>query len=192
METFDHFKKQDPSPEDSSAPETEYRPSGPNVLEIAKLISSGDEAVLKDVSVCTEDPVGWFTAHQDRYRERCILSSDDPELIQWLGLVDILEEHGWVCERDWEDELEDFSYFLQNLHGFQKLGLELDPDWLDEDEDVSAWCGVLTGKWEGVCVAAIDIDSDSYVLFLTSAAQLADLQRLAGEIGHRIDAAERM
>ena len=90
------------------------------------------------------------------------------------------------------DELEDFSYFVQNLHGFQKLGLELNPDWLDEDEDISAWCGVLTEKWEGVCAAAIDIDSDSYVLFPTAAAQLADLQRLAGEIGHRIDAAERM
>ena len=192
MGIFDRFKKQDPAPETSSAPETECKPFGPNVLEIAKLISSGDEAVLKDVTACTEDPANWFAAHQDRYAERCILSPDDPEAIQWLGLVDILEEHGWVCERDWKDELEDFSYFVQNLHGFQKLGLSLDPDWLDEDEDIPAWCGVLTEKWEGACVAAIDIDSDSYVLFLTSAAHFADLQRLAGEIGHRIDAAERM
>ena len=192
MGNFGSFHEQNPSPEVSSAPETECRPFGPNVLEIAKLISSRDEAVLKNVTACTEDPANWFAAHQDRYAERCILSPDDPEAIQWLGLVDILEEHGWVCERDWQDELEDFSYFVQNLHGFQKLGLELDPDWLDEDEDISAWCGVLTEKWEGVCVAAIDIDSDSYVLFPTSTAQLADLQRLAGEISHRIDAAERM
>ena len=192
MGIFDRMKEQEPAPEDLPAPAAEGKPFGPNVLEIAKLISSGDEAVLKDVSACTEDPAGWFTVHQDRYRERCILSPDDLELVQWLGLVDILEEHGWVCERDWKDELEDFSYFVQNLHGFQQLGLELDPDWLDEDEDISAWCGVLTEKWEGVCVAAIDIDSDSYVLFPTSTAQLADLQRLAGEIGQRIDAAERM
>ena len=192
MGIFDHFKKQAPAPEVPSAPEAKCKPFGPNVLEIAKLISSGDKAVLKDVSACTEDPIGWFTAHQDRYGERCILSSDDPELIQWLGLVDILEEHGWVCERDWKDELEDFSYFVQNLHGFQKLGLELDADWLDEDEDIPAWCGVLTEKWEGVCVAAIDIDSDSYVLFPVASLQLAQLQKLAEEIGHCIDAVERM
>ena len=186
MGNFGSFHEQNPSPE------TECKPFGPNVLEIAKLISSGDEAVLKDITACTEDPADWFTSHQDRYRERCILSSDDPELIQWLGLVDILEEHGWVCERDWKDELEDFSYFVQNLHGFQKLGLELDADWLDEDEDIPAWCGVLTEKWEGVCVAAIDIDSDSYVLFPVASLQLAQLQKLAEEIGHCIDAVERM
>ena len=194
MGFFDRFKKQNQAPEAPPVPEVEPRPFGANVVEIAKLISSGDKAVLKDVSACTEDPIGWFTAHQDRYGERCILSSDDPELIQWLGLVDILEEHGWVCERDWKDELEDFSYFVQNLHGFQKLGLELDPDWLDEDEDISAWCGVLTEKWavQGVRIAAIGIDSDSYVLFPATAPQFDELQRLAGEIDQCIDAAERM
>ncbi len=189
MGFFDHFKKNEAAPEPL---EPSVKSIGPTVAEIARIISSGDETVLRDITACTENPASWFTAHQDRYRERSVLSPNDPEAIQWLGLVDILEEHGWVCERDWKDELEDFSYFLQNLHGFQKLGLELDPDWLDEDEDISAWCGALTEQWEGVCVAAIDIDSDSYVLFPTSTAQLADLQRLAGEIGHRIDAAERM
>ena len=189
MGFFDHFKKNEAAPEPL---EPSVKSIGPTVVELARVISSGDEAVLRDITACTEAPADWFTSHQDRYRERCILSSDNLELIQWLGLVDILEEHGWVCERDWQDELEDFSYFVQNLHGFQKLGLSLDPDWLDEDEDIPAWCGVLTEKWEGVCVAAIDIDSDSYVLFPTSTAQLADLQRLAGEISHRIDAAERM
>ena len=192
MGIFDRFKKQDPAPETSSAPETECKPFGPNVLEIAKLISSGDEAVMADITACTGDPAAWFQTHEDRYRERGVTSADDLELVQWLGLVDILEEHGWVCERDWKDELEDFSYFVQNLHGFQKLGLELDPDWLDEDEDIPAWCGVLTEKWEGVCVAAIDIDSDSYVLFPATAPQFAQLQKLAGEIGHCIDAVERM
>ena len=192
MGFFDRFKKQNQAPEAPPVPEVEPRPFGANVVEIAKLISSGDEAVMTDIAACTGEPSAWFEAHQDRYEARGVNSAEDANLVQWLGLVDILEEHGWVCERDWKDELEDFSYFVQNLHGFQQLGLELDPDWLDEDEDISAWCGVLTEKWEGVCVAAIDIDSDSYVLFPTSTAQLADLQRLAGEIGHRIDAAERM
>ncbi len=186
MGFFDHFKKIEATPEPL---EPSVKSIGPTVVELARVISSGDEAVLRDITACTEDPAGWFTSHQDRYRERCILSSDDPELIQWLGLVDILEEYGWVCERDWKDELEDFSYFVQNLHGFQKLGLELNPDWLDEDEDISAWCDVLTEKWaaQGVRIATIGIDSDSYVLFPAAVPQFDELQRLAGEIGQCID-----
>ena len=192
MGLFGIFRaKETPPPE---PPKPEAKDLGPVLMEIARIISSGDEAVLRDITACTEDPASWFTAHQNRYEERGVDSVGDLDLVQWLGLVDILEEHGWVCERDWKDELEDFSYFLQNLHGFQKLGLELDPDWLDEDEDISAWCGVLTEKWavQGVRIAAIGIDSDSYVLFPATAPQFAQLQKLAGEIGHCIDAVERM
>ena len=186
MGLFGIFRaKETPPPE---PPKQEPKDLGPALLEIARIISSGDEAVLRDITACTEDPASWFTAHQNRYEERCILSPDNPELIQWLGLVDILEEHGWVCERDWKDELEDFSYFVQNLRGFQKLGLELDQDWLDEDEDISAWCGVLAEQWsaQGVRMAVIGIGSDSYVLFPASVGQLTALQTLAKEIGQYI------
>ena len=91
MGFFDHFKKNEATPEPL---EPSVKSIGPTVVELARVISSGDEAVLRDITACTEDPADWFTSHQDRYRERCILSSDDPELIQWLGLVDILEERG--------------------------------------------------------------------------------------------------
>ena len=188
MENFEQSKDGTPP-----ALASQEKKTGKSALvEIAALISGEESAVLQSVTSCAENPQGWFESHREQYSQRCVMSSEDTDLVQWLGLVDILEEHGWVCERDWKDELEDFSYFVQNLRSFSALNLELDPDWFDEDEDIPAWCGVLTEKWEGACVAAIDIDSDSYVLFLTSAAHFADLQRLAGEIGHRIDAAERM
>lgn len=188
MGIFDRFKKE------ATASKQGAEPHEPALAGIARVISDGDETVLGGVAACMERPAGWFAEHQDRYQERGVDSAEDADLVQWLGLVDILEEHGWVCERDWKDELEDFSYFVQNLHGFQQLGLELDPDWLDEDEDIPTWCGILTEKWsaQGVRMAAIDIDSDSYVLFPTTAPQLAQLQKLAEEIGHHIVAVERM
>ena len=188
MGFFDRFKKQNQAPEAPPVPEVEPRPFGANVVEIAKLISSGDEAVMTDIAACTGEPSAWFEAHQDRYEARGVNSAEDANLVQWLGLVDILEEHGWVCELDWKDELEDFSYFVQNLRGFQKLGLELDQDWLDEDEDISAWCGVLAEQWsaQGVRMAVIGIGSDSYVLFPASVGQLTALQTLAKEIGQYI------
>ena len=161
MGIFDRMKEQEPAPEDLPAPAAERKPFGPGAVEIAKLISSGDEAVMADITACTGDPAAWFQTHEDRYMERGVTSAD---------------------------ELEDFSYFVQNLHGFQALGLKLDPDWLDEDGDISEWCGVLTEQWsaQGVRMAAIDIDSDSYVLFPASAGQLAALQTLAEEIGQDI------
>ena len=122
MGLFGMFRaKETPPPQ---PPKTEPKPLGPVLEEIARIISGGEEAVLQDAASCARDPKGWFAAHQERYEERGVDAPDDLGLVQWLGLVDILEDRGWVCERDWKDELEDFSYFLQNLHGFQKLGLE--------------------------------------------------------------------
>ena len=172
----------------SEPPKKEPSPFAPALIEIARIISGGDEEVLQDVTSCAQDPKGWFAAHQERYEERGVVDDpDDLDQVQWLGLVDILEERGWVCDRDWKDELEDFSYFLQNLKG-------LDESWFDEDEDIPAWCTVLTEKWKSqeVRVAAININTDSYVLFPTTYAHLDELQKLAGEIGQCIDYVEQM
>ncbi len=192
MELLNGFQNRETPSLPPDLPKEAPKPLGPALVEIARMITNGDEAVLREAAACAQDPKGWFAAHQERYEERGVDSPDDLDSVQWLGLVDLLEEHGWVCERDWQDELEDFLYFLENLKGFRALGLELDESWFDEEDDIPAWCTILTEKWEGVCVAAIDIDSDSYVLFPIAAPQLAQLQKLAEEIGHRIDAAERM
>ena len=74
------------------------------------------------------------------------------------------------------------------------MGLELDESWFDEDEDIPAWCTVLTEKWRSqeVRVAAININTDSYVLFPTTYAHLDELQKLAGKIGQCIDCVEQM
>ena len=188
MGLFDRFKKKEAPPAVSAAPIMEHKPCGPNIIEIARLISQDNEAVLRDVTACTKDPAAWYDAHQGQYFERSITSADDLELVQWIGLVDILEECGWVCERDWKDELEDFLYFAKNLHGFQAQGLSMNPDWFDANENIPAWCNILTEKWtpQSVRMAAIGIDSDSYVLFPYPVPQLPTLQKLAEEIGQYI------
>ena len=194
MELLNGFQNRETPSLPPDLPKEAPKPLGPALVEIARLISSGDTAVLQEAAACAQDPKGWFAAHQERYEERGVDSPDDLDSVQWLGLVDLLEEHGWVCERDWQDELEDFLYFLENLKGFQALGLELDESWFDEDEDIPAWCTVLTEKWKSqeVRVAAININTDSYVLFPTTYAHLDELQKLAGEIGQCIDYVEQM
>ena len=159
------------------------------ILEIAQIISDGDEAVLAEVSTCLADTDVFYAAHQARYQERCVDAGAEPEQIRWLGLVDTLEEYGYVCERDWKDEKEDFVYFFSSLPGVKRLGLEINPDWLDEQGDIAAWCGVLNGKWAArhCCAAAIGIDSDSYVLFACTLEDLARLARLAESTDYVIE-----
>ena len=189
MGLLEHFKKKEASAEASAAQTVGRKPYGSNLIEIARLISRGNEAVLRDAAACAGDPAAWYNAHQEQYFERGITSAKNLELVQWIGLVDILEEHGWVCERDWKDELEDFLYFVEHLHGFQAQELSINPDWFDAGDDIPVWCSILTEKWvsKGVRVAAIDIDSDSYVLFPCGVSQFPALRKLAKEIGQSIE-----
>ena len=104
-------------------------------------------------------------------------------------MVDILEEHNFVCERDWKDEKEDFAYFFGNLVGTKRFGLELDPGWLDEDGDIEQWCGILNEKWapHQCCAGAININSDSFVLFPCPLSQLEQLKKLAETTDYSIE-----
>ena len=65
--------------------------------------------------------------------------------------------------------------------------------WLDGEDDIPAWCHVLAEKWSSqeVRMAAIDMDSDSYVLFPVPSGQFPALQKAAREIGRTIHYVER-
>ena len=159
------------------------------LIEIGRIISDGDEAVLEELTACVTNPAAYFAAHAARYMERSIDSAGEPDLIRWIGMVDILEEHNFVCERDWKDEKEDFAYFFGNLAGIKHFGLELDPGWLDEDGDIEQWCGILNEKWapHQCCAGAINIDSDSFVLFPCPLSQLEQLKKLAEATDYSIE-----
>ena len=111
MGFLDRFRKLEKAESQKPAGGGEARYRQP-ILEIARLISDGDQEVMGEAAECVSDPKRYFEVHIDRYEERGIEDSDDLELIQWLGLVDILESRGWVCERDWKDELGDFLHFM--------------------------------------------------------------------------------
>lgn len=192
MGLFDRFRREKQNPEAQAAPGGDR--AAELLLEIAQIISAGDRAVLEPLNSCTDDPAGYFAAHRETYEERGVDAAEDLAQIQWLALVDILEEHGYVCERDWKDEKPDFLYFLRGLHGMERLNLEVEADWLEESGDIPAWCGVIAEKWSPrPCrVAAIGIDSDNYVLFPCTDGELERLRALAGQMGQSIDCVEKM
>lgn len=162
------------------------------LLEIAAIISNQDPAVLEELRDCLQDPLSYAEDHYDRYALRFLgedLDLMEPEVLTWIGMVDCLEENDYVCERDWKDELPDFIHFLKTRRGTARLGLTLEEAWCSPDTDVSDWIQVINARWskQGCCVAVIDIDSDSYVLFPCTTAERDRLKTLAAQLGQRIE-----
>ena len=164
------------------------------ILEIARTISQGDSTVLSQVTLCSADIKKYFSQNASAYEERGIDGTTDESTLKWIGLVDILINANYLCERDWKDEKPDFIFFLQNLNTTKALRLTIDEHQLDDSADIPRWCEILDTLWEqqGACVSAFDIDSDSYVLFPCKSSDLPKLQQYAAQSGHRIDLAKNM
>ena len=161
------------------------------LLEIAKIISLDDPALMTEAAECAGHPDAYLAAHQDQYCDWDFAPDawTDPKRIQWIGLVMMLEEKGHVCTRDWKDERPDFVYFLRGLTGTKRLGLELQEGWLDEEDGVEEWLDILNGKWEpeGCCVGIMGTGSDSYTMFVCRTAQRDRLMELAAQAGEGIE-----
>lgn len=190
MGFFDRFKKQPPAGRETqpSIPAPPSPPSGQPLIDIAAIISHGDPWVMEWIRVCADDIYSYVESNFHLYALRGLELEDDLDVLKWIGLVEILIEAQYVCERDWKDELPDFLHFIQNLKGTKRLKLPLDKQWLDPSKDVSDWIQRINSQWsaKSCCLSVIDIDSDSYVLFPCTLQERAQLQALARQLERQI------
>lgn len=152
-----------------------------------------EESSIHDaIENCLESPWSYFEENIDRYDERGIDEDETEETIIWLGIADELLDANKAIELDWNPELEDFSYFMKSLA--EKKNLQVEDDWFDEEDTITNWCSILDRKWEaaGFCVGGIDIDSDSYVLFICKEETLKELTEWSNRIDQRIDHAKNL
>lgn len=200
MGLFDRFKKKQTKTEERISP-ADQTALEPIILEIANIISNDDTVVMEKVRNCAsgteEDSCPQEHYRQENQKQSCEKETNDfQDLIEkrWEELVDILEDSGYVCIRDWKDEKEDFVHFLEELKGFKSLGLSVNAGLLREEGYIGEWSGILDKSWEeeNVKIAAIDIGSDDYVLFPCKASALEKLKDLSMKIGKRIDLAKDM
>lgn len=164
-------------------------------IEIAKIISNNNVDVINEVTECVSNPIKYFQFHKERYGDRCIDNADDIDTIIWIGMVDILINNNYVCERDYKDELEDFTYFMNDLKTMKENNIKITEDLLNQDDDsIPEWCEYLEQKnvMKDFVIAGIDIDSDSYIMFVCLIPVLDKLKILAESINHRIDFASKM
>jgi len=173
--------------------------------EIVKIISRGDGAIAAEMESCAKDHAAYFENHRAEYAERGIYSIDgiEKEELCWMCMVDLLADNHYAVEIDWKTETEDILYNLNFIA--VKIGLPIDMETLginderienvrlikDEDDSITwaALCEISTAlKPKGSALGFIDIESDSYVLFLTEENQNSKetLIKLANRYGRTI------
>ena len=164
------------------------------IVEIDRIITQNDSEVISQAALCSTDAKKYFSENLISYENRGIDGTTDESTLKWIGLVDILINANYLCERDWKDEKPDFIFFLQNLNTTKALHLKIDEQQLDDSGDIPHWCDTLDTLWaqQGACIAAFDIDSDSYVLFPCKTTDLQALKQYAAQTNHRIDLAKNM
>ena len=148
-----------------------------------------DSSIHDAIENCLESPWSYFEENIDRYDERGIDEDETEETIIWLGIADELIDANEAIELDWKPTLEDFTYFMKSLA--DKKNLQIEDDWFDEEDTITNWCSILDRKWAtaGFCVGGVDIDSDSYVLFICKDETLKELTEWSNRIDQRIDRA---
>ena len=158
------------------------------LLALAALLAPGNPELIRELTAALEQPAVYLEKHEGT-KERLWASKDaakDPRL-PWLALVDLLIDAHRAVELDWNFGAEDVIWNLEQLDSWKDLGDE-------RKKSVAAIHGdgptieVLRAAAAQLAadhrvLAALDIDSDSYVMVLlgeSDYAKAAELARRAG------------
>lgn len=88
--------------------------------------------------------------------------------IQAFGFVNLFIDSDYACEVDYKIEKDDFIDNLNQTITFMRHP-HLNIPHLDEQDDIETWIAHINKQWvkQGYNLYQIDIDSDSYVLFIS-------------------------
>lgn len=166
-------------------------------LEIAELLMYHDEAAIAEANKCIFNLAEYLDEYADAYNERSLDKNSGKDKLKWIGVVDCLIRNNFAAELDYKCEKAEFLAAVKKLKGTEKLRLTFTPamaNALLDSGNISEWCGQLDSAWseKGVCIGAIDIDSDSYVIFPVNVEKLNKISSLANSIKHRITYAQIM
>ncbi|MBR3629789.1 MAG: hypothetical protein IKN55_04865 [Oscillospiraceae bacterium] len=156
--------------------------------EILKLI--GGIPAVEAFSYALDSPQGWYHEHSAAYEARGIPFFSGIGRLLWVGMTDLLLSGGCLVELEHKAGLAEFLGAVRHI----AEDLPVEEAWFREEHSLPRWCAMLDRKWwdTGCCMGAIDIGSDSYVLFITTRVTLGRLRDLAKELGECIDLAKLM
>lgn len=185
MGLFDKIKKKNSKAVDN---DSVYR-------EIFGIICDGDSDALEEMEKCLGSARLFAMENYEMFDRRGIVPSTASEFkIKWLGCVEIMIKHGYVREFDYKVDFEDFYEQFGSLKIVQARGILPADEEIYLDYEIGSWINCIDHCWgkSGMCVGGIDIDSDSYVVFVCTVEQLDKLSRLAESVGRKISKAGQM
>lgn len=162
------------------------------IREISSAICGNDPDVMKNIDDMLGHPQAYFSKYSERYEERCIdVDEDDDKALYWIGMTDELIEGGYVKELDYKCDLQEFLMSLQQLRSYPLVADIIPGITLNESENIEAWGEEIALAIEGKALfCMLDIDSDSYPLFILPLEKKGDnilrLEELAHTYGHKI------
>lgn len=158
-------------------------------LSLAALLAPADASLADAMQQVTTQPAQYLEAHPGT-ADRLWASKDvasDPSL-PWLALVDELMARNIATEIDWKTDRDELLFQLEDLAGYALLS-ETSRKALAELEREDA----LTVNWlrdiaaqaasDGLIVAVMDIDSDSYITLLLPEADYTRANQGAQQLG---------
>lgn len=170
------------------------------IKDIAAIICGGDANVPNAIDDMLSHPKKYFKRNAERYDDRGIDAEEIQDIMAdgdvdeqaelfWLGMVDELIEGGYVAEVDYKCSKDELLYALSELK-CPTFKNTFSSDMLSSTaDDISTLCSEISKLMAGTAkIGYIDIDSDSYPLFILTAAKgkspddlLAELTTLAGD-----------
>lgn len=143
-----------------------------------------DINVISEFEKCLENPVQFYEENNPGQRE---IDDCDLKTHRWCGMVDCLMKYGYLWEFDWKEPLDEFEAGMQQIKGMPEFDASvLDPD---AAEGVDDWLRMLNGTVmpnHHKVIALVDINSDSYPVFVTDEDKFETICSLAEELGHKI------
>ena len=105
-------------------------------------------------------------------------------LSQYKEYVDSLIELDYAIEVEWKDNATIVANELAECKAVKRDSSLLNKGWFSPEESIMDGCRTLNKKWrnKGMCLAIMDIGSDSYVMFPCKETVLQDLKKWAKEI----------
>lgn len=165
------------------------------IKDIAAIICGGDTDVLHAIDDMLSNPKKYFKRNAERYDERGIDDEEIQDIMEdgdeeeqtelfWLGMVDELIAGGYVAEVDYKCSKDELLYALSALRSYQMLRNKFSSDMLNcTDDDISTLCSEISKLMAGTAkIGYIDIDSDSYPLFILTAASGKSADELFAEL----------
>lgn len=108
----------------------------------------------------------------------------------WEVLCKKLVRSGRAVGLDWKSEKEDFVAAVQTLS--TGTGLAVDETLCGDAGGISVWSRELNAQWEDHVLAALDMNSEDYVLLILTRADFVRAAECARVLLHRIARAEEM